>query len=55
MKSTELESTERFLKKFQQLETADVKQGAITMLSAYISGMMEERAKWEKRKLQETA
>lgn len=46
---TKSEAIERIATKVKCIEEADVKQGAITMLSAYISGMMEERAKWEQK------
>ena len=47
MKSTELESTERFLKKYQQLKETDLKQSALAVMTAYMNGVMEERARWE--------
>ena len=51
MKKSEmnLEAGERLATKFQQLETAELKQGALTMLWAYTNGVMEERARWEQK------
>ena len=47
MKKEECKEKERMLEKFNQLENEDLKQGALTVMTAYISGVMEERARWE--------
>jgi len=49
MKKSEmnLEAGERLATKFKQLEETDLKQSALAVMTAYMNGVMEERARWE--------